>query len=59
MTIAVGGTSYHVDTRVLQEAVHFYGEEAESKIVERFAEYRVNSERGSGIIEWQFRNHKK
>jgi hypothetical protein len=45
-----------VEVNVTAEDEHFYGNEFESKIVERMAEYKVNGIPGSGITEWQYRN---
>lgn len=51
-----GGLQYEIQVKILAEAFHLYGEELESKIIERFAEYKVNGIKGNGITEWQSRN---
>ncbi len=51
-----GGERYDVEVRVVREATHFYGSEAEAEIRERAVEYVVNGVNGVGIAEWSYRN---
>lgn len=50
-----GGKEYFIQVDITAEGSHFYGDENESKIYERFASYTMNGIPGSGIIEWQYR----
>lgn len=51
-----GGKRYEVEVDVTYETQHYYGDDDEAKLVERFAQYRVDGVSGSGITEWQYRN---
>ena len=55
-TFFSGGQSYYVRAEIQEQAVHYYGKEQESKIIERFAKYSVDGVPGAGITEWQYRN---
>ena len=56
MIIEAGGQTYEIQVDIRDQAIHYYGPENESKIVERFANYKVDGIPGSGITEWQYRN---
>ncbi len=54
--LILGDRRYEVEVVLECERDHFYGEEEECRIAERFVQYKVDGIRGRGINEWQYRH---
>ncbi|XP_037778459.1 uncharacterized protein LOC119575111 [Penaeus monodon] len=50
-----GNKEYMVEVSVVDSPQFYIGWEWESRVVERFATFKVNGRRGWGIAEWQYR----
>ena len=55
----LGGVEYAIEVSVEADTCHFYGDDDECRMVERFVQYKVNGAPGLGICEWQNRNCEK
>ncbi|XP_033207567.1 uncharacterized protein LOC117167072 [Belonocnema kinseyi] len=56
-TIEAGNKTYNVQIDVVEEAIHFVGNNEDARMVERFIKYQVNGKiNGRGISEFHYNN---